>query len=115
MAKGKHNIITKRNQGIMVQSEPSSPTTANPRYSTTSEKQELDLKSHLMMLIEDFNKDINNSLKEIQENMGQQVEALKEKTQKSLKEMQENMGQQAEAFKEETQKSLEEFQEKKIK
>ena len=29
------------------------------------------------MLIEDFKNDINNSLKEIQGNMGQQVEALK--------------------------------------
>ena len=36
------------------------------------------------MLIEDFKKDLNNSLKEIQENMGQQVEALKVETQKSL-------------------------------
>jgi hypothetical protein len=35
-----------------------------------------------MMLIEDFKKDINNSLKEIQENTGKQVEALKEETQK---------------------------------
>ena len=30
------------------------------------------------MLIEDFKMDINNSLKEIQENMGQHVKALKE-------------------------------------
>jgi hypothetical protein len=36
------------------------------------------------MLTEDFKNDINNSLNEIQENMGKQVEALKEKTQKSL-------------------------------
>jgi hypothetical protein len=35
-----------------------------------------------MMMIEDFNKDINNFLKEIQENAGKQVEALKEETQK---------------------------------
>jgi vacuolar-type H+-ATPase subunit E/Vma4 len=49
-----------------------------------------DLKSYLMMLIQDFKKDINNSLKEIQENTGKQVEALKEETQKSLKELQEN-------------------------
>ena len=42
------------------------------------------------MMIEDFKKDINNSLKEIQENTGKQVEALKEETQKSLKELQEN-------------------------
>ena len=45
------------------------------------------------MLIENFKKDINNSLKEIQENLGQQVEPLKEEKQKSVKEIQENMGQ----------------------
>ena len=42
-----------------------------------------------MMMIEDFKKDINNSLKEIQENIGKQVKALKEETQKSLKEVSE--------------------------
>ena len=84
MAKGKFKIISKRNQGNMAPSEPSSSTTANPGFSITSEKQELDSKSHLMMLIEDFKKDINNSLKEIKENMGQQVKSLKEETQKSL-------------------------------
>ena len=41
------------------------------------------------MLIEGFKKDLNNSLKEIQENIGQQTEALKEETQKSFKELQE--------------------------
>ena len=46
-----------------------------------------------MMLIEDF-KDINNSLKETQENTGKQVEALKEETQKSLKELEENTSKQ---------------------
>ena len=44
----------------------------------------------LLQQIEDFKKDINNSLKEIQKNTGKQVEALKEETQKSLKELQEN-------------------------
>jgi hypothetical protein len=43
-----------------------------------------------MMMTEDFKHDINNSLKEIQENTGKPVEALKEETQKSLKELQEN-------------------------
>ena len=43
-----------------------------------------------MMMIEDFKKDINNSLKEIQENTDKQVEKLEEETQKSLKELQEN-------------------------
>ena len=43
-----------------------------------------------MMLVEDIKKDINNSLKEIQENMAKQEEGLKEETQNSLKELQEN-------------------------
>jgi hypothetical protein len=40
-----------------------------------------------MMQIADSNKDINNSPKEIQENIGKQLEAFKEETQKSLKEL----------------------------
>ena len=40
-----------------------------------------------MIMIED----INNSLKEIQENTGKKLEARKEETQKSLKELQEYM------------------------
>jgi hypothetical protein len=43
-----------------------------------------------MKIIEDLKEDINNSLKEIQENTGKQVEVLKEETHKSLKEIQEN-------------------------
>ena len=39
------------------------------------------------MMIEDFKKDINNFLKEIQENKDNQVKALKEETQKSPKEL----------------------------
>jgi hypothetical protein len=38
-----------------------------------------------MMMIEDFKKDINNFLKEIQENTNKQLEVLKEETQKPLK------------------------------
>ena len=40
----------------------------------------MDLESFLMMMMEVYNKDINNSLKEIQEKTGKQVEALKEET-----------------------------------
>ena len=43
-----------------------------------------------MMMIEDFNKDIDNSHKEIQENTRKQIE----ETQKSLKELQENTNKQ---------------------
>jgi hypothetical protein len=85
MAKGKHKNLTNRNQKYTASSEPSSPTTANPAYPNTAEKQDMDLKSHLMMLIENFKKDINNSLKEIQENTGKQVEDSKKETQNPLK------------------------------
>jgi DNA-binding transcriptional MerR regulator len=47
-----------------------------------------------MMIIKNFKKDINNSLEEIQEIIGKQVEALKEETQKSLKEFQKQKQQQ---------------------
>jgi hypothetical protein len=60
--------IIKRNQGYLASSEPSSPTAESPEYPNTPEKQDWDLKSHLMMMIEDIKNDINNSLKEIQEN-----------------------------------------------
>jgi gas vesicle protein len=88
MARGKGKNISNRNQGYLTSLEPRSPTTVNPGYQKI---QDSDLKSHLMMMmIENFKKNIKNSLKEIQENTGEQVEALKEETQKSLKELQEN-------------------------
>ena len=72
-----------RNQGYLASSETNSPTIANPGYTIISEKQDMDLMSFLMMMIEDIKK-------EIQENTGKQLEALKEKTRKSLKELPEN-------------------------
>jgi F0F1-type ATP synthase membrane subunit b/b' len=74
----------------LASSEPNSPTIASPGYTITPEKPDTDLKSLLMMMMEDFQKEINISLKEIQENTGKQLEALKEETQKYLKELQEN-------------------------
>jgi hypothetical protein len=89
MAGGKCKNRSNRNQGYLASSEPNSPTIGSPGYIITPEKQDSDLKSLLMIMIEDFKKDINNSLKEIQENIGKQVEELKEETQKPLKELQE--------------------------
>jgi hypothetical protein len=60
--RGKCKNIDKINQGYMAPSESSSPTIASPGYPITWEKQYLDLKSLLMMMIEEFKKDINNSL-----------------------------------------------------
>jgi predicted RNA-binding protein with PUA-like domain len=90
MVKGKLKNLTSGNQDHSATSEPSTPTTASPGYPNTSKKQDSGLKSYLMMLVEDFRKDINNSLKEIQENTAKQVEVLKEEAQKSLKKVQEN-------------------------
>jgi 5-methylcytosine-specific restriction endonuclease McrBC GTP-binding regulatory subunit McrB len=50
----------------------------SPGYRNIPKKQDSDLKSYLMMLVEDFKTGINNSLKEIQENTAKQVEVLKE-------------------------------------
>jgi hypothetical protein len=98
MVRGKGKNISNRNQGYLASSEPNFPTTVSPGYPNTPEKQDLDFKSHLMLMIEDFKKDINNSLKEIQENTGKELDALKEETQKSLKELQENTSIQVKAL-----------------
>jgi hypothetical protein len=54
MAKGKRKNLTNRNQEHWTSSEPSTPTTASPGYTNTPENQDLDLKSYLMILVEDF-------------------------------------------------------------
>jgi hypothetical protein len=63
----------------------------SPGYTQDTEKQDSDLRLYLMMLVQDFKKYINSSLKEIQENMAKQVEGLKEEAQNSIKEFQENI------------------------
>jgi DNA repair exonuclease SbcCD nuclease subunit len=103
MVKGKPKT---QHQDSSTSSKLSKPIISNPRYPNKPEKQDSDLKSYLMMLVEDFKKDSNNSLKEIQENTTKRVELLKEKTQKSLEELQENTDKQVEVLKEEIQKSL---------
>jgi hypothetical protein len=57
----------------LVSSEPNSPTIASPGYTISPEKQDMNLKSLLMMMMEDFKK-------EIQENRGKQIEAFKKDT-----------------------------------
>ena len=95
MAGEKHKNISNRKECYLASSEPSSSNTASPRLANTPEKQDSDLKSHLINMIEDFKKDIHDPLKEIQENTGKQVEALQGETYKSLKEIQENTIKQA--------------------
>jgi hypothetical protein len=62
MAKGKHKNLTNRNQDHSAPSEPITPTTASPGNHKTPEKEDSDLKSYLMMLVENF-KDIKTHLK----------------------------------------------------
>ena len=67
MARSKHKNRSNRKQDYLALSEPNSPTIVSPGYTITQEKHNMDLKSLLMMMMEDFKKEINNSLKEIQE------------------------------------------------
>jgi hypothetical protein len=76
----KHKNRSIRNQGYLALSEPNTPTITSPGHTITSEKQHMDLKSFPMMMMEDFKK-------EIQENTGKQLDALKEETQKFLNEL----------------------------
>jgi len=85
----------------MASSEPNSPTKPKTEYPNTPEKQDLDLKSYLIMMLEDFKKDMKNSLRETQENINKQVEAYREESQTCLKEFQENINKQVEAHREE--------------
>jgi hypothetical protein len=65
MVRGKGKDISNRNQVYLASSQSSSPTTKSPRYPNTPEKQDTNFKSYPMMIIEDFKKDINNSLNKI--------------------------------------------------
>jgi hypothetical protein len=66
----KHKNIRNRNQAYLASSKPSSPTIATPGYTITPEKQDSNLQFLSMkMMIENFKKDINNSLKEIRKKM----------------------------------------------
>jgi hypothetical protein len=67
MARGNHKNINNRKQCHLATSEPSSPTTTSTGYPNTPGKLHTDLKLNLKR-IEYLKEDINNSLKEIQEN-----------------------------------------------
>jgi hypothetical protein len=69
MAGGKYKNRSNRNQGYLASSEPKSPTIASPGYTIIPEKQDMDLNSLLMMVMENFKK-------EIQENTGKELEAF---------------------------------------
>ena len=79
MAKGKHKNPTNRNQDHSPSSECKTPTPPTPGHPNRPKKLDPDLKTYIMMIVEDIKKDFNNSLKEIQENIAKEVQVLKEK------------------------------------
>jgi hypothetical protein len=85
MVKGRHKNLTNRNQDHSSSSEPSTPISASHGHSNTPENLDPDLKAYLMMMVEDIKKDVNNSLKEIQENTAKELQVLKEKQENTSK------------------------------
>jgi hypothetical protein len=65
MVIGKHKNIRNKTLFYLAPSKPSSPSTASPGYPNIPKKQDFDLRTHLMKMIKDFKKNINNSFKEI--------------------------------------------------
>jgi hypothetical protein len=63
MSGGKHKNRSTRNQPYLASLEPNSPTIAGAGHTITTEKQDMALTSLLMMMMEDYKKDINNPLK----------------------------------------------------
>ena len=60
----------------MAPSKPSSSTVTSSGYTSLPGDPDFDLKSHLMSVIEAFKEDINNSLKEIQEEAIKQLRKM---------------------------------------
>jgi chromosome segregation ATPase len=87
---GKHNNLTNRKQDHSPSSECSTPTSPSPGHPNRCKNLDPDLKTYLMMIVEDIKKDFNNTLKEIQ-NTAKELHVLKEK--------QENTTKQVEVFK----------------
>jgi hypothetical protein len=76
MSRHKSKTISNRSQYTWALPEPSSPTTASPEYTNTHKNQEAVLKTLSYKDNRVFKRDINNSLKEIQDNTIKQVKEL---------------------------------------
>jgi hypothetical protein len=79
MAKGKPKNLTNRNQDHPPTSEVSTPNSTSTGHPKTPENLDTDLKSELMMMVEDIKNNFHNLLKEIQENTAKELHVLKEK------------------------------------
>ena len=63
MVKGKRKNLTNRNQEQWASSKPSTPTTASPGCPNTSEKQDADLNSYLVVVVENLRRALITHLK----------------------------------------------------
>jgi hypothetical protein len=59
----------------------------SPGHPNTTENLDPDLKTFLMMMVEDIKKDFHNSLKDRQENTAKELQVLKEKQENTTKEV----------------------------
>jgi hypothetical protein len=78
MEKGKRKNLSNRNQDHSTSSECRAPISPSPGHPNTPERPDPDLKAYLMMMVEDIKKDLNNSLKSIQENTAKELQVLQE-------------------------------------
>jgi hypothetical protein len=86
MAQGKHKNISNRNQDYLTSSEPCSSPITSPGYTITPVKQDLNLEIYLMvMMIEDFKKDIKTPLKTYSRKQVNRWKPLKRKHKNPLK------------------------------
>jgi hypothetical protein len=77
MVKGKRKNLTNRNQDHSPSSKRSTPNSTSPGHTNTPKNLDPDLKTYLIMIVEDIKKDFNNSIKEIQENTAKEYKSLK--------------------------------------
>jgi chromosome segregation ATPase len=89
MVKGRHKNLTNRKQNHSPSSDPSTPPSDITGYPNTPKSLDPDLKTYLMMMVDDNKKDFNNSLKEIQENTAKELQVLKEKQENTSKQVME--------------------------
>ena len=100
MVKGKHKNLNNRKKDHSASSERSTPTPPSPGHPNTTENLDPDLKTFLLMMVEDIKKDFHTSLKELQESNAKELQAHKEKQENTakqvedLKEKQENTSKQ---------------------
>jgi hypothetical protein len=85
MVGGKNKKECNRNQGYLASSELNSPTLTRTGYTIIPEKQNMDLKSLLMMMMEDYKKDTNNPLNKYRRKQVNRWKPLKRKHKNPLK------------------------------